>query len=504
MAAKVVMVQGTTSHAGKSVLAAALCRIFARQGVRVAPFKAQNMALNSFVTPDGGELGRAQAYQAAAAGIEPHVDMNPVLLKPNSQTGSQVIVLGTPVGNMAVREYHAYQPVVWPTVTAALDRLRAQYDLVVIEGAGSPAEINLRDRDIVNMRVARYAQCPVLLVGDIDRGGVFASLIGTTMLVTDEERALIKGFIINKFRGDATLLDTGLAFLQQQTGIPTLGVLPYLKGWRGDEEDSLGVEDRRRVKKDAPLVIAVVRLPYISNYTDFDALADEEDVAVRYALTPDELAGADAIILPGTKSTVDDLRWLRDSGMADALLAHVRAGVPLLGICGGYQMLGRRILDPLGVESSSPEIEGLGLLEIATTFAERKRTVRVTGVLTGAALGDAGTPVIGYEIHMGQSTRHAGVPPLLRLRDGHGEETADGAVSADGRVGGCYLHGLFDHPAFRRGWLNQLRAHKGLAPLPANAQGSLEIDRMADHVAAHLDLRMVAEVIGLPSDGIME
>ena len=256
MAANVVMVQGTTSHAGKSVLAAALCRIFARQGLRVAPFKAQNMALNSFVTPEGGELGRAQAYQAAAAGIEPHVDMNPVLLKPNSQTGSQVIVLGKPVGNMAVREYHAYQPTVWPTVTAALDRLRARYDLVVIEGAGSPAEINLRDRDIVNMRVARYARCPVLLVGDIDRGGVFASLVGTTLLVTEEERALIKGFIINKFRGDATLLESGIAFLHQRTGIPTLGVLPYLKDWRGDEEDSLGVEDRRRVKRDAPLVVA--------------------------------------------------------------------------------------------------------------------------------------------------------------------------------------------------------------------------------------------------------
>jgi len=502
MAANVVMVQGTTSHAGKSVLAAALCRIFARQGLRVAPFKAQNMALNSFVTPEGGELGRAQAYQAAAAGIEPHVDMNPVLLKPNSQTGSQVIVLGKPVGNMAVREYHAYQPTVWPTVTAALDRLRARYDLVVIEGAGSPAEINLRDRDIVNMRVARYARCPVLLVGDIDRGGVFASLVGTTLLVTEEERALIKGFIINKFRGDATLLESGIAFLHQRTGIPTLGVLPYLKDWRGDEEDSLGVEDRRRVKRDAPLVVAVVRLPFIANFTDFDALADEEDVAVRYALTPDELAGADAIILPGTKSTVDDLRWLRDSGMADAVLAHVRAGVPLVGICGGYQMLGRRILDPHGVESASPEIGGLGLLDIVTTFTAAKRTVRAAGTLTGAALGEAGTPVRGYEIHMGQSTRDAGVPPLVLVRDGDGKETADGAASADGRVCGCYLHGLFDHPQLRRGWLNHLRARKRLAPLPVTTQEGLEIDRMAGHVAAHLDLRMIADIIGLPGDGV--
>ncbi len=442
-------------------------------------------------------LGRAQAYQAAAAGIEPHVDMNPVLLKPNSQTGSQVIVLGKPVGNMAVREYHAYQSTVWPTVTEALDRLCAQYDLVVIEGAGSPAEINLREHDIVNMRVARYAQCPVLLVGDIDRGGVFASLIGTTMLVKEEERALIAGFVINKFRGDATLLDSGLEFLLRQTGIPTLGVLPYLQGWRGDEEDSLGVEDRRRVKKDAPIVIAVLRLPFISNFTDFDALADEEDVAVHYALTPDEVAGADAVILPGTKSTIADLRWLRNSGMADAVLAQVRAGTPLVGICGGYQMLGQRILDPLGVESSSVEIEGLGFLEIETTFASDKRTTRITGELTGASLGEAGTPVTGYEIHMGQSARRSGVAPLLVLRDAQGREIADGAVSADGMVCGCYLHGIFDHPICRRGWLNQLRARKGMAPLSVNAREPVEIDRMADHVAAHLDMRQVTEIIGL-------
>ncbi|MBM3148114.1 MAG: cobyric acid synthase, partial [Actinobacteria bacterium] len=314
------MVVGTGSHSGKSVVAAALCRIYARRGLRVAPFKAQNMALNSYVTPEGGELGRAQAYQADAAGLEPHVDMNPVLLKPSSQTGSQVVVLGRPVGHMGVRDYHAYQPRVWPIITEALARLRSAYDLVVIEGAGSPAEINLRDNDIVNMRVAVHAQSPTLLVGDIDRGGVFASLVGTVDLLLPEERQRVKAFVINKFRGDATLLDPGFEFLMDRTGIPTIGVIPYLADWRGDEEDSLGIEDRRRrAPADAPLQIAVVRLPFVSNFTDFDALADEPDVAVRYVSRPEELAGCAAIVLPGTKSTVADLRWLREKGFARSI-----------------------------------------------------------------------------------------------------------------------------------------------------------------------------------------
>lgn len=497
MAAKIVMVQGTTSHAGKTVLVAALCRIYARRGLRVAPFKAQNMALNSYVTLEGGEIGRAQAYQAAAAGVEAHVDMNPVLLKPNSMTGSQVIVLGKSIGNMAVREYHAFQPTVWPTVTQALDRLCQANDLVVIEGAGSPAEINLRDRDIVNMKVARYAQCPVLLVGDIDRGGVFASLVGTTMLVTEEERALIKAFIINKFRGDASLLDSGIEFLQQRTGIPTLGVVPYLSNWHGDEEDSLGVEDRRRIKKDAPLTIAVVRLPFISNFTDFDALADEDDVAIRYALTPEELRGVDAIIIPGTKSTIADLAWLRRSGMADALLEAAAAGIPIVGICGGYQMLGQRLCDPDGVESTERETAGLGLLDIETTFAAEKRTIRASGTLTGNALATAGTPVTGYEIHMGVSSSAPGVAPLLTLTDANGNTFTDGAVAQNGRICGTYLHGLFDHPQLRRAWLNHLRAAKKLPALTIPAEGQSDIDRLADHISAYLDMQQLEEIIGV-------
>ena len=521
--ARAIMCVGTGSHAGKSVLAAALCRIYARRGYRVAPFKAQNMSLNSFVTPEGGELGRAQAYQARAAGVEPHVDMNPVLLKPSSQTGSQVIVLGRPVRHMSVREYHAYQPEVWPAVTAAYERLRAANDLIVIEGAGSPAEVNLRDQDIVNMKVARYAQCPVLLIGDIDRGGVFASLVGHMELFTPEERELIAGFVINKFRGDATLLDSGIEFLRMRTGVPTLGVVPMLTGWRGDEEDSLGIEDRRRrAKPDAPLQIAVVRLPFISNYTDFDALADEPDVNVRYVTTPAELEGAAAIVLPGTKSTIADLAWLRSSGLAVAVQTRAAAGTPLIGVCGGYQMLGRRIHDPGRVESDAGSMDGLGLLDAETTFAGDKRTVRVEGEVLGAGaagaqgissaalLGPAGTPLHGYEIHMGRTVLGSGAAPLLRVRGADGSEHEDGAVALPGAgpisevpgpslaVCGSYVHGLFDHPTLRGAFLNGLRAALGL---PARESGAPspddDIDRLADHVEAYLDADLLEHIVGL-------
>jgi adenosylcobyric acid synthase len=493
------MVVGTGSHAGKSVLAAGLCRIYARRGFRVAPFKAQNMALNSFVTPEGGELGRAQAYQARAAGIEPHVDMNPVLLKPSSQTGSQVIVLGQPVAHLSVREYHAYQAKVWPVVTAAFERLRAANDLVVIEGAGSPAEINLRDQDIVNMRVALHADCPVLLVGDIDRGGVFASLVGHMELFAPEERALVKGFVINKFRGDASLLDSGLAFLRERTGVPTLGVVPMLADWRGDEEDSLGIDDRlRRDDPQAAIQIAVVRLPFISNYTDFDALADEPDVNVRYVTAPSELGGAAAIVLPGTKSTIADLLWLRERGLGAAIATAAAAGVPVLGVCGGYQMLGRRILDPDHVESQGDEIEGLGLLDVVTTFAAAKRTVLVEGELLSDALGAEGTPLRGYEIHMGRSVAGVGVASLLRVRGADGQSHDDGAVSVEGVVCGSYVHGLFDHPALRAAFLNRLRAALGLPP-QASLVGAADadIDRLADHLEAHFDGPLLESIVGL-------
>ena len=374
---RVVMLQGTASHAGKTVLAAALCRIYARRGYRVAPFKAQNMALNSFVTADGGEMGRAQVYQARAAGLEPLVDMNPVLLKPSSGATSQVVVMGEPVGHMSVGSYQAFQAEVWPVVTSAFERMRGSHDVVIIEGAGSSAEVNLHGHDIVNMRIALHARSPVLLVGDIDLGGVFASLLGHVELFTPEERELVAGFVINKFRGDASQLDSGIEILRKRTGVPTLGVVPMLEGWSGDEEDSVALNAGRRPSKpDAPLRIAVVRLPFISNSTDVDALNAEPDVDVRFVSSPAELDGVAAVVLPGTKSTIADLAWLRERGLAEAVRAAAAAGTPVIGVCGGYQMLGRRILDPERVESAAGAVDGLGLLDVETTFAARKRTVR--------------------------------------------------------------------------------------------------------------------------------
>lgn len=513
-AARAVMCLGTASHAGKSVLAAALCRIYARRGHRVAPFKAQNIAPNSFVTPEGGELGRAQAYQARAAGIEPHVDMNPVLLKPSSPGGSQVVVLGRPVGQMTVREYHAYQAKVWPTVTGAFDRLRAAHDLIVMEGAGSPAEINLRGRDIVNLRMARYAGAATLLIGDIDRGGVFASLVGHMELFTPQERRLIAAFVINKFRGEAAQLDSGIEFLRERTGVPTLGVVPMLSGWRGDEEDSLGIEDRRRWEKPgAPLQIAVVRLPFISNFTDVDALAGEPDVGLRFVSAPAELEGAAAIVLPGTKSTIADLAWLRQTGLAEALVRRASTGTAIVGICGGYQMLGRRIDDPDRVESDAGSVAGLGLLDIETTFAGEKRTRRVEGELlpmpeaaaqagageSGAGagvLGPPGTPLRGYEIRLGSTTLGRGAAPLLRLRGAGGRGHDDGAAA--GAVCGTYVHGLFDAPELRGAFLNRLRAQAGLPPSAGTASSpDDDIERLADHVEAHLDAGLLERIVGL-------
>ncbi len=495
MPASTLMVQGTTSHAGKSVLVAGLCRVFARRGISVAPFKSQNMALNSAVTPEGAEIGRAQAFQAAGAGIEPHADMNPILLKPCSPTGSQVIVLGKPVGVMQVREYHAYQEQVWPVVTDALGRLRATHDLVIIEGAGSPAEINIRHRDIANMAVALHAASPVIIVADIDRGGLFASIVGTMELLTADERALVTGFVINRFRGDASLLDSGIAMLQERYGVPVLGVLPYLTEWRGDEEDSLGIEEAAE-NPAADLTIAAIRLPYVSNFTDITALAAEHDVATRWARTVGDLRDVDAIVIPGSKSTTADLAWLRASGLAEAIVSAARAGVPVVGICGGYQMLGQRIEDPLGVEGGG--VDGLGLLDVITVFGAEKRTVRASGALTGAALGESGTPVHGYEIHMGHTTRGADAVALVRLEAADGSAYEDGAVASDVPVCGTYLHGIFDDATLRRTWLDGLRQRRGLQPVGLRAQQFADpIDRLADMLEEHLDLAAVARMVGM-------
>ena len=356
------MVQGTSSHAGKSVLATALCRIFAQDGLRVAPFKAQNMSLNSYATPDGAEIGRSQAVQAAAALTSASVDMNPVLLKPEGGTRSQVVLMGQPLAAASVREYHEMKPAVWDVVTSALARLRADYDVVVIEGAGSPAEINLKQHDIVNMRVALHAQAPVLLVGDIDRGGVFAQLVGTMVLLEPEERALVKGHVINKFRGDPSLLGTGLDFLRERTGVPVAGVIPHFTDIHIAEEDSLGLDPKRRNPGEAAVDVAVIRLPHVANFDDFDPLHHEPAAGVRYVGRADDLGNPDLVVIPGSKTTVADLDWLRANGLAERILALRRSGVPVIGICAGYQMLGDALLDPDGVESPRAETRGLGLL----------------------------------------------------------------------------------------------------------------------------------------------
>jgi len=431
------MVQGTASHAGKSTLVAALCRLFAREGYRVAPFKAQNMSNNAAVTETGGEVGRAQAMQALAAGVPVTTDMNPVLLKPQSDRTSQIVVLGKPWRVDDARGYYTRKEELWPVVTSALNRLRAQYDIVVIEGAGSPAEINLAQYDLVNMRIARYANAPVLLVGDIDRGGVFASLFGTATLLPVEERMLIRGFVINKFRGDPSLLDPGSDMLHDRTGIPTLGVLPYIDLSRLPAEDALewdtlGTRAREAAQSGAAVDIAVMRFPRIANLDEFQPLACEPGVSVRFVGDASELGQPDVIILPGTKSTLADLAWLRQRGLAAAVTARHAAGTPVLGICGGFQMLGAQLIDEQGAEAKG-QAQGLALLPVRTTFAADKVTRRVTArVAHTTALwtsrDDAGA-LDAYEIHMGRSTpldtTSLAAPPF-RIQT-QGSDTDDGA-----------------------------------------------------------------------------
>jgi adenosylcobyric acid synthase len=502
--AHALFVGGTGSDVGKSVLTAGLCRLLRRKGVQVRPFKAQNMALNAAVTPEGGEIGRAQALQAAACGVPPHTDMNPVLLKPNSETGAQVIVQGRPVGNMDVARYHAYKPEAFEKVTESFRRLADQADIVVMEGAGSIAEINLREHDIANLKVAAMAQAPVLLVADIDRGGVFASIVGTVELLTAGERRMLAGVIINRFRGDAALLASGIAAVEARTGVPVLGVVPWID-LKLPEEDSVGLARKGQGRDGAPLRIGVVRLPRLANYTDFDPLEHEPDVDLRYISGPDEIPGLDLLILPGTKSTLPDLQYLRTSGLARAIHDFHMQGGRIAGICGGYQMLGKRITDPDGVESDLLEAEGLGLLDVDTELAGDKQTRQVSGtVLEGAAaLGLAGVEqVVGYEIHMGVTSRGGLARPLFAVArfGGFGETFADGAVSVDGRTWGTYLHGLFDDAALRHALLNELRTRRGLGAMARPTAASLdgELDRLADHLARHLDLERIWALLKLP------
>jgi adenosylcobyric acid synthase len=497
------MVQGTTSGAGKSLLTAALCRLFARAGLRVAPFKAQNMALNAAVTADGGEIGRAQAAQAEAAGIEPTVDMNPILLKPEPGGRSQVVVRGVALGSMTFDEYRARRTRWQAVIADSLARLRAAHDLVLIEGAGSPAEINLAADDLANMAVARLAGAPVLLVGDVDRGGVFAAFVGTLALLAPEDRARVAGLVVNKFRGDPLILRPGLEAVAARTGVPVLGVVPWLGRGFLPAEDSLDLEDWAP-PADGRLDIAAVRLPHIANFDDLEPLAAEPGVRVRLIGGPAGLPGADLVLLPGSKSTVADLTWLRSRGLDRALREAVGEGTPLIGVCGGYQMLGRALHDPDGVESAVPSAAGLGLLPVVTWFAGRKRTARVRArVSAGAGClgGAAGAEVQGYEIHVGRTAVGSARPPFVVVeRHGRRVEDPDGAVSADGRVLGTYLHGIFADPALRRALLEWLATRRGVPPDPRWGQigaASARYDRLADQVGAALDIEAVAELVGL-------
>lgn len=499
MKANVLMVQGSSSSAGKSMLVTALCRIFSRRGLRVAPFKAQNMSNNAAVCPDGSEIGRSQAVQAMAAGQSPTAEMNPVLLKPEGDAQSQVIAMGRPWRRVSAGAYYRHKSALWPLITQALDHLRASHDLVIMEGAGSPAELNLRPGDIVNMAVARYAQAPVLLVGDIDRGGIFAQLLGTVWLLDADERALVRGLVVNKFRGDMALFDEGVRILEARGEIPVLGVIPFMTDIAIPEEDSATL-DTALSSLTQPIDdvdIAVIRLPRIANFDDFAPLAAETGVRLRYVSARSALGAPHAVILPGTKSTIADLMWLREQGLDQAILERAAAGVAVVGICGGYQMLGRSIHDPQHVEASVDQTHALGLLPLETRFNDSKATHQIQAQLLGGpgwlnAL--AGDRIRGYEIHMGQTVSPQ---PWLRItaRSGQAVQCDDGAARPDGRVWGCYVHGLFANATLRRAWLTDLGWRGADGTLPPMTDLQTALDHLADHVEASLDMPQLESII---------
>lgn len=512
MPGKVLMVQGTASHVGKSVLVSALCRMFRQDGFRVAPFKAQNMSNNSYVTANGGEIGRAQAVQAEAAGVDARVEMNPVLLKPEADHTSQVVLMGRPILSAGSRDYYDLKPRLWESVSASLDTLRDEYDIVVVEGAGSPAEINLKATEIVNMRVALYAQAPVLLCADIDRGGVFAAIVGTLELLEPEERKTVQGFIINKFRGDVSLLTDGLTWLEEKTGTPVVGVVNHFRDIHIPEEDSVALDlPPRHANGNNILDIAVVQVPHISNFDDFDPLAREIGVNLRYVNSPEQLGRPDLVILPGTKTTIPDLAWMEERGLSDAVGKAHRAGSAIIGICGGYQMLGTLVQDPDRVESSRTEITGLGLLPQSTVFSRHKETHRVRGTVTqdhGMLAGAKGAPIQGYEIHMGRTFGDGdGIGPAFRVEDrsdvGVDPGTAaDGALDSTGWVLGSYIHGLFQNSGLRHALLQALARHKGasLSLTSKELATDQEYDKLADWVRSSLNMDLIYGMTGLERD----
>ncbi|MFA5852408.1 MAG: cobyric acid synthase [Spirochaetales bacterium] len=500
------MVQGTASSVGKSLIAAALCRVFARSGLKVAPFKSQNMSNNAAALPDGSEIGRAQYLQALAARAEPRVEMNPILLKPESDSRSQVILMGKPYATLGAAEYYDHKSFLWEAVVRACATLSAEADLIVVEGAGSPAEINLADSDIVNMAVARHLGSPVILVADIDPGGVFAQVVGTLALLREEDRALVRGIVINKFRGDIKLLEPGIGMLEKLTGLPVLGVVPMLKGLTLPDEDgatirsgapaaAVGGAMGRGGAAGARLDIAAIKLPHIANFDDFDALASEPSVALRFVEAPGDLGRPDVIILPGTKATLADLAWLKARGFDDGIRWLARMGTAVIGICGGFQMLGEAIDDPEGVEGKGAG-EGLCLLRARTVFeAEKKvspRRGRTSSSLGGRLAGMAGIEIEGYEIHSGV-TKIVGSP--FASFEAEGGMVSDGAWSPDGRIWGTYLHDIFSSDAFRKAWLASL----GVEAQEVGRKAALDasIDALADAVEAALDMDRLRGIIGL-------
>ena len=490
---KAIMVVGTTSHAGKSWLAAALCRLLTRQGWRVAPFKGQNMALNAYVTATGGEIGYAQAVQAWAAGVMPWVEMNPILLKPQGDMTSQVIFKGKVVGKTKASEYYErYFDQGWQVITESIQRLSQEFDLLVCEGAGSPAEINLKHRDLTNMRVAKYLNAPTILIVDIDRGGAFAHIIGTLELLEPDERALIRGFVINKFRGQRSLLQSGIEWLEQRTGIPVIGVIPWV-----DQvfpaEDSLDLLERKKSSGQGEISIAIIRLPRISNFTDFDPLESEKSVDITYINPYDTLGHPDAVIIPGSKTTISDLAVLHKSGMAEQLKNYAAAGGKILGICGGFQMLGEILADPEGIEGEGGRFPGLNLLPLRTSITSNKIARQR---LVSSNYPQAGLPVSGYEIHQGRTRLVEPVPNgQLKPVTYHPifDDPGLGIIDSSQSVGGCYLHGLFDNGPWRRAWLNHLRQPRGLRSLPTGVANYREhrealLDQLANIVGKYLNL----------------
>lgn len=491
---KTLMVQGTTSDAGKSTLVAGLCRVFADLHFRVAPFKPQNMALNSAVTPDGGEIGRAQALQAAAAYQELRVDFNPILLKPNSDTGAQVIIHGKAVSNMEASGYHDYKKVAMEAVLESHQKLKQEFDVLLVEGAGSPAEINLRENDIANMGYAEEVDCPVILIADIDKGGVFAHIVGTLELLSDSEQKRIKGFVINRFRGDIGLLQSGLDWLEEKTGKPVLGVLPYLHDLALDAEDAISVKN---VVNTAQIKIVVIVLPHISNHTDFDVLRLNPEVSLEYVRIFDELPPCDLVIIPGSKNVMGDLRHLFEQGWQKQLQRHLRYGGKVLGICGGYQMLGQRLTDPMAVESDLGEITGLNLAEFTTTLTENKQLTRVTAT---SLFSHHKAEVNGYEIHCGQTEGEALIQPAFSFAIGD-DVYNDGFVSQDQLIIGTYLHGLFDSTEMCRAVLDWVQPGNSVSQhIDINEHREMQLNKLAQVCNESLDIDMIQQILEQGND----